>query len=73
MNRRRAHLNKILYRRDGLRELIELHGVDVVARQAGLTPRTLLEYASASERVIPLVKLEAAKIALRKFEHKAGE
>ena len=73
MLRSRIRQNRILYRRDGLRKLIELHGVDVVARQTELTPRSLLEYAGDSERVIPLVKLEAAKIALANYEHKAGE
>ncbi len=55
-----------------LRELIDEHGIDAVARAAGYTPRTLLEYAGNSARVIPLGKLVQAqrKLASDHVEHK---
>lgn len=66
----KRHEREQLYRRESLQKLIRAHGTDVVARVTELTPRTLLEYAGDSVRVIPLGKLEAAKRALSKFEHK---
>ena len=49
-----------------LRELLDEHGTDAVARATGYTPRTVLEYAGRSARVIPLGKLVQAQRALRK-------
>lgn len=55
-----------------LRELIEEHGTDAVARATGYTPRTVLEYAGGSARAIPLGKLVQAqrKLASDHIEHK---
>lgn len=58
------------YKLEQLRELIEVHGTDLVARVTELTPRTVLEYAGDSARLIPLGKLESAKRTLEGFEHK---
>ena len=58
-----------------LRELIDEHGTDAVARAAGYTPRTLLEYAGNSARVIPLGKLVQAqrKLASNYVEHQTND